>query len=62
MKGDEGETTTLSVAQTKSWSLRTTVPIGIVRQFGLKEGDKLKWKIEARNNRLVVVVEPAKSQ
>ena len=62
MKRDEGETTTLSVAQTKSWSLRTTVPIGIVRQLGLKEGDKLKWKLEARNNRLVVVVEPAKSR
>jgi len=51
----EGETTVLSGATTNSKSLRATVPIGIVRQFGLKEGDHLEWKLEARNNELVIV-------
>jgi len=54
----EGETTVLSGATTNSKSLRATVPIGIVRQFGLKEGDRLEWKLEARNNDLVIVAKP----
>ena len=54
----EGESTVLSGATTNSKSLRATVPIGIVRQFGLKEGDQLEWKLEARNNELVIVAKP----
>ena len=60
MKNKEGDTTTLSAAQTNSLSLRTTVPIWIVKQFGLSEGDKLRWKIEARDNQLVLLVQPVK--
>ena len=62
VKNKEGDITTLSAAQTNSLSLRTTVPIWIVKQFGLSEGDKLKWKIEARNNELVLLVQPLKLQ
>ncbi len=55
----DGETTTLTKASTKTQSLRTTVPAGIVKQFNLKEGDKLEWKITAENKgKLVVVVRP----
>lgn len=54
----EGETTTLTKATSKSESLRTTVPAGIARQFELKEGDKLEWKIEPRNKKLVIVIKP----
>jgi bifunctional DNA-binding transcriptional regulator/antitoxin component of YhaV-PrlF toxin-antitoxin module len=50
------ETTTLAKQTSKSDSLRTTVPAGIVRQFGLKEGDKLEWNIESKKNKLVIVV------
>ena len=60
MKNKEGDITTLSAAQTNSLSLRTTVPIWIVKQFGLSEGDKLRWKIEARDNELVLLVQPVK--
>lgn len=55
----DGETTTLTHASTKTQSLRTTVPAGIVKQFGLKVGDKLEWKIKAENKgKLIVVVTP----
>jgi len=50
----------LSKATPKSKSLRTTVPIGIVKQFDLKEGDKLKWEIKAQSGELVIVVTPLK--
>jgi len=55
----EGETTTLTKASTKTQSLRTTVPAGIVKQFNLKVKDKLEWKIKAENKgKLIVVVTP----
>ncbi len=55
---DDGETTTLTPATSKSKSLRTTIPAGIVRQFELTEGSKLAWKIEAKDNQLVIIVRP----
>jgi len=55
----DGETTTLTKASTKTQSLRTTVPAGIVKQFNLKLGDKLEWKIKAENkDKLIIVVTP----
>lgn len=50
--------TTIARASTKSDSLRTTVPTGIVQQFNLKEGDKLEWNIEPRKNKLIIVIIP----
>lgn len=57
-----GETTTLSPAKTNSTSLRTTVPMSIVRQFNLKPKDKLNWKFEVRNENMIIVVRPIKIQ
>ncbi len=55
----EGEITTLTKASTKTISLRTTVPAGIVKQFNLKEGDTLEWKIKAESkDKLIVLVKP----
>lgn len=54
----EGEVTVLSVATSKSKSLRATIPIGIVRQFRLKEGDQLEWRLEVQNGEMVIVVRP----
>jgi len=54
------EETVLHVATSKSHSLRTTVPIGIARQFKLEVGDKLSWDIRAKNNELMIVVTPKK--
>jgi len=36
-----------------------TVPAGIVKQFNLKEGDMLEWKIKAESkDKLIVIVKP----
>ena len=56
----EGEKTTLTRASPKTESLRTTVPISIVKQFNLKEGDELYWKLKVDNGELVVSVKPNK--
>ncbi|RJS91379.1 AbrB/MazE/SpoVT family DNA-binding domain-containing protein [Candidatus Bathyarchaeota archaeon] len=55
-----GEITVLTKATSKSRSLRTTIPMGIVRQFNLSEGDKLAWEIRAEGGELVIVVKPFK--
>ena len=52
------QTTTLTKANKTSNSLRTTVPSGIIKQFELDEGDALEWKLEPRNNDLIVIVKP----
>jgi antitoxin component of MazEF toxin-antitoxin module len=55
---DFGEITKLTLAKTKSESLRTTIPMSIVRQFNLKAGDRIGWKFEVKNGELVIVVRP----
>jgi bifunctional DNA-binding transcriptional regulator/antitoxin component of YhaV-PrlF toxin-antitoxin module len=56
-----GELTTLSVATSGKGSLRTTVPMSILKHFKLKAGDKLDWDFEARNNELIILVRPLKN-
>ena len=53
-----GEITVLGKATSKGSSLRTTVPRGIVKHFGLKKGDKLNWEIAVVNGELVIIVKP----
>ncbi|MDF2956585.1 MAG: hypothetical protein OD814_000207 [Candidatus Alkanophagales archaeon MCA70_species_1] len=55
-----GETTVITRATSKSKSLRTTIPMGIVKQFNLSEGDKLNWEIRAEGGELIIVVKPLK--
>lgn len=55
-----GEITTLTKASTKSESLRTTVPSGIVKQFNLAEGDKIDWSLKVENGELTIKVTPNK--
>lgn len=55
-----GETTTLSGAASNTKSLRTTVPIGIIRQFGLKEGDGINWQLKVEKGEMVIVAKPIK--
>jgi len=57
-----GEITTLAKASSNYASLRTVVPMSIVRQWSLKEGDKLDWAWEVRNNEMVVVVRKVKAK
>lgn len=51
-----GETTQLTKATSRSESLRTTVPSGIVKQFGMREGDALEWKIQVKNSKLILEI------
>jgi bifunctional DNA-binding transcriptional regulator/antitoxin component of YhaV-PrlF toxin-antitoxin module len=55
-----GEITTLTKAATKTTSLRTTVPASIVRQFSLKDGDKLDWSLDIKDGKMIVSVQPIK--
>ena len=59
-KVEREEITVLSLASGRGRSLRTTVPMSIVKHFRLKEKDKLKWEIRAENNNLLIVVRPMK--
>ena len=54
-----GEITTLALNSPKKASLRTTVPMFIVKQWGLRAGDKLDWSLEARKNEIVILVKKA---
>jgi antitoxin component of MazEF toxin-antitoxin module len=55
-----GEITVLTKATSKSKSLRTTIPMSIVKQFNLSEQDELNWEIKAEHNALIIVVKPLK--
>lgn len=52
--------TILSRATSNSESLRTTVPRGIVKHFGLGEGDTLEWRLEVRSSNLTIEVSPVR--
>jgi hypothetical protein len=52
------EITVLSLASPKGRSLRTTVPMSIVKMLKLKEGDRMRWGIKAKNSKIIVLVEP----
>jgi hypothetical protein len=51
-----GEVTTLAKNSPKFASLRTTIPMNIVRQWQLKEGSQLDWSWEIINGEMVVAV------
>lgn len=54
-----GEITTLTKAATRTTSLRTTVPASIVRQFNLRDGNKLEWTLDVKEGKMIIVVSPA---
>jgi antitoxin component of MazEF toxin-antitoxin module len=51
-----GEVTTLAKNSPKFASLRTTIPMNIVRQWNLKEGSQLDWSWEVVKGEMVVIV------
>jgi hypothetical protein len=57
-----GEVTTIGKASSNFASLRTVIPMSIVRKWNLKEGDKLDWSWAARNSEMVVVVRKLKAK
>jgi hypothetical protein len=57
-----GEMTTLALNSPNKASLRTTIPMFIVKQWGLNAGDKLDWSLEARMDEIVIVVKRTKTK
>jgi hypothetical protein len=57
-----GEITTLALNSPNKASLRTTIPMFIVKQWGLHAGDKLDWSLEARRDEIVIVVKKAETK
>lgn len=55
---DYEEITVLSRASKKGRSLRTTFPMSLVKLLRLREGDKIRWEIEAKNGRIIILVKP----
>ena len=51
-----GEITTLALNAPNKASLRTTIPMFIVKQWGLESGDKLDWTLESKRNEIVIIV------
>ncbi len=53
--------TIITKANTTTKSLRTTIPIGIVEQFNLQEGDRLKWILVAKaEGKIMIEIWPKK--
>ena len=51
-----GEITTLTKNTKNFASLKTTIPISMVRQWNLQLGDKLDWSWQSVNNEMVMMV------
>lgn len=51
-----GEITVAKKASSKFASLRTTIPMSIVRQMKLEDGDKLDWEWKVIEGQLAIVV------
>ena len=58
METERENITVLTPASPNSRSLRTTVPMGLVKLLKLREKDKIKWEIKPENNRFIIIIEP----
>jgi hypothetical protein len=56
MSRSMGEITIANKASSKFASLRTTIPMSIVRQWKLKDGDKLDWEWKVIDGQMSLVV------
>ena len=57
----EGEITTVTVNSSKRKSLRSTIPMSVVKNMGLKVGDNISWKYEIRNGEIVTTIRKVKA-
>jgi len=53
-----GKKTVLTPASKGSETLRTTVPVNIVRQFNLKAKDNLDWSLKVEDGKMVIAIKP----
>jgi hypothetical protein len=51
-----GEITVANKASSKFLSLRTTIPMSIVRQWKLQAGDRLDWEWKVIEGQMAIVV------
>ena len=51
-----GEITVAKKASSKFASLRTTIPMSIVKQWKLEDGDRLDWEWKVIDGNLAIVV------
>ena len=56
----EGEVTTVTINSSKRKSLRSTIPMSVVKNMGLKVGDNISWTYEIRNGEIVTTVRKVK--
>jgi hypothetical protein len=52
----EGEITTVTVNSSKRKSLRSTIPMSVVKNMGLKVGDNISWRYEIRDGEIVTTI------
>lgn len=57
----EGEITTVTVNSSKRNSLRSTIPMSVVKNMGLKVGDNISWKYEIRSGEIVTTIRKVKA-
>lgn len=58
-----GQITSLTKANKTSDSLRTTVPSSVIKQFDLREGDKLRWQFETNKmGEIFVKIDPVREE
>jgi antitoxin component of MazEF toxin-antitoxin module len=57
----EGEITTVALNSSKRKSLRSTIPMSVVKNMGLKVGDNISWKYEIRNDEIVTTIRKVKT-
>ena len=55
-----GTETTIASARSESRSLRTTIPVFVVEQLGLTEGQKLDWKVDKVDGEWIAVFKEKK--
>ncbi len=56
MSRDLGEVTVATKASSKFASLRTTIPMSIVKQWKLKDGDKIDWEWKVIEGKIALLV------
>jgi molybdopterin-binding protein len=57
----EGEITTVTLNSSKRKSLRSTIPMSVVKNMGLKVGDNLSWKYEIKSGEIVTTIRKVKT-
>jgi hypothetical protein len=58
----QAQVTTLSKANDRSDSLRTTVPASIVKLLELEEKDMIEWILEPGKGKFIVRIQPIRSK